>query len=70
MKKSINIYILFLLIFVFFTKFIYAYLEPGTLSYVIQVIIALAAGLIISARIYWKNIKTFTKKIFFYNKKK
>lgn len=42
----------------------YAYIDPGTGSYVIQVIIALLAGFLFSIKLFWKKIFNFFKKIF------
>jgi len=36
----------------------YAYLDPGTGSFIIQLIIAAIAGVSFSAKIYWNKIKT------------
>lgn len=35
----------------------YAYLDPGTGSYIIQVAIALIASGLFAIKIFWKNIK-------------
>ena len=41
-----------------------AYLDPGSGSYIIQVLIALCIGSIITIKIYWKKIKDFIKSYF------
>ncbi len=39
----------------------YAYIDPGTGSYVLQVVIAGLLGALVSLRIYWARIKAFFK---------
>ncbi len=39
----------------------YAYIDPGTGSYILQVVIAGLLGVLVSLRIYWARIKTFLK---------
>ncbi len=41
------------------TQVAHAYVDPGTGSYVIQLIIAAIAGLAFAVRIYWGRIKGF-----------
>lgn len=45
-----------LLIMLFITKPAYAYLDPGTGSFVIQVLIAFAVGAGAIVKLYWKKI--------------
>jgi len=42
----------------------YAYLDPGTGSYIIQLIMAVFLGGIFALKIFWKQIKLFFIKIF------
>ena len=37
----------------------YAYLDPGTGSYVFQVVIASLMGILFSIKMFWGNIKLF-----------
>lgn len=39
----------------------YAYIDPGTGSYLVQVVIAGLLGVLVSLRIYWARIKTFLR---------
>ena len=39
----------------------YAYIDPGTGSYILQVVIAGLLGALVSLRIYWARIKTFLR---------
>ncbi|MEW5819695.1 MAG: hypothetical protein AB1782_05845 [Cyanobacteriota bacterium] len=41
-----------------------AYLDPGTGSFVIQIIIATLAGITFSIKIFWSNIKLFFLSLF------
>jgi hypothetical protein len=47
-----------------------AYLDPGTGSYMIQLIIAGVAGALISVKMFWRHIKYFFVRIFYKNKVK
>ena len=42
----------------------YAYLDPGTGSYFLQLLIASVLGGLYAIKVFWKNIKTFFKNIF------
>ena len=41
-----------------------AYLDPGTGSIIIQVVIGSAVGALFAIKIFWNRIKTFFKKLF------
>jgi len=42
----------------------YAYLDPGTGSYMFQLAIALLAGGLFAIKLYWRRIKTFFGSVF------
>lgn len=42
----------------------YAYIDPGTGSFVVQILVATAIGILISIKSFWINIKTFFINIF------
>jgi hypothetical protein len=42
----------------------YAYLDPGTGSYILQLILAGLLGAAFAVKLFWKNIKTFFKTLF------
>ncbi len=58
------LFIFFGLIFLMFPQTTYAYLDPGTGSYVIQVVLAAMVGLAYTLKIYWTNVKTFFLNLF------
>ncbi|MFH2012297.1 MAG: hypothetical protein ABIJ37_06320 [Pseudomonadota bacterium] len=41
-----------------------AYLDPGTGSYILQLILAGLFGTLVTIKIYWKRIKTYLKSSF------
>lgn len=43
---------------------VWAYLDPGTGSYFLQLTIASILGGVYAVKLFWKNIKTFIKNIF------
>ena len=47
------------LFYLIFPQKAHAYLDPGTGSYVIQLLLATLFGAAFVVRLYWKNIKTF-----------
>jgi hypothetical protein len=46
-------------LFLTFTRDAYAYLDPGTGSYILQLVIAALLGASLAIKIYWGNIKKF-----------
>lgn len=55
----------FILIFyLIFPHVAYAYIDPGSGSYILQVILAVLAGLAISIRTYWTKLKVFFVNLF------
>lgn len=60
---SLEIVVLFLFIFVF-PKNSYAYLDPGTGSYIFQIVIAGFIGGLFVFKIYWNKIKTSLRNLF------
>ena len=53
----------FILFFIFlialFPSGAYAYIDPGTGSYILQILIAGALGMAYTVKIYWRRIKEF-----------
>jgi len=47
-----------------FPKCIFAYIDPGTGSYIIQIMIAVFIGISFAIRVYWKKIKAFLSGVF------
>lgn len=42
----------------------HAYLDPGTGSYVVQVVLASVLGVAFAVKTYWLNLKTFLASLF------
>ena len=42
----------------------YAYLDPGTGSMILSIVIAGIAGALVSIKIYWAKVSTWVKSIF------
>lgn len=66
LTKLIALSVLFLLIFL---PKAYAYLDPGTGSYVLQLIIGVLLGGLFVIKAFWRNIKTFFTNIFLKRRK-
>ena len=58
------ILLIYILIFlVFFTKDTYAYLDPGSGNYILQIIVAFFASIFISLKIFWTKITFYYYKL-------
>ena len=55
----IRIFILLALFCLIFPQKVHAYLDPGTGSYIIQVMIGFLVGGMFAAKLYWKKFKAF-----------
>jgi len=64
MKYLKNTLIIIILSSIFFPLRAYAYLDPGSMSFIIQIVLAIIAGGIFGVRLFWKNIKSFFKNVF------
>jgi hypothetical protein len=47
-----------------FPRTAHAYLDPGTGTFVLQMIVAFFVGASVLIRIYWKKLKSFFSKLF------
>ncbi|MFC1656883.1 hypothetical protein ACFL14_02920 [Patescibacteria group bacterium] len=47
----------------------YAYLDPGTGSYIVQILLAGLFGVLFAIKLFWTNIKLFFMKLFGKTKK-
>jgi hypothetical protein len=47
-----------------FPEYAHAYLNPGTGSFIFQLIIAALLGGLLTIKIYWSKLKSFFKEIF------
>ena len=62
--------ILFVLVFLFVAPTqIHAYLDPGTGSYITQILIGVILGGLYAVKIYWKKIITYSKALVSFFKK-
>jgi len=59
----------FILFSLTLTSNVYGYLDPGTGSYFLQLLIAALVGSLFAIKLYWKKIKASFKEIFSKKKK-
>ncbi len=59
----INLIIL-ILFFILLSRPTHAYLDPGSGSFIIQMLIAAVLGGMVTVKVYFKKIKVFFKKLF------
>lgn len=69
MDKFINAILFLLIALLAFPKTTYAYLDPGTGSFIIQIILSVVLGGIFAFKMFFSKIKQTFKKIFSNNKK-
>ena len=68
MKKNISI-IFYTFIFISLTNQAHAYLDPGTGSMIIQIVIAGTVGALFTIKTFWSQIKNFISTRFLKKKK-
>lgn len=68
MKNIFNKVLLLCTFSFIFTPPAHAYLDPGTGSYIFQILIATFAGAIFAIKMFWNNLKTFFATKFSKNK--
>jgi hypothetical protein len=61
-KKIFNNLVFYSVIMCILSPKAYAYIDPGTGSYIFQVITAGIIGFLFSIKLYWHNIKMFVNK--------
>ena len=66
MKKQKTLKVLFFLVLFLLvsTKKAYAYLDPGTGSYILQILAAGALGGLFAVKTFWRQIIDFLRRIF------
>lgn len=66
--NPIDIVILLFVSVILLPEDVHAYLDPGTGSYVMQVVLASVLGALYSFKLFWARIKSFLKRVFFRDK--
>lgn len=64
MTSFITLLIVAVLACLIFARPAYAYLDPGTGSYILQLLIAGLLGAAFALKLFWKNIKAFFTGLF------
>jgi hypothetical protein len=63
-KKSIRLFAYAGFFILISYRNVYAYIDPGTGSYFLQILIASLLGVAFAAKVFWKNIKAFFSNLF------
>ncbi len=63
-KNSLKMTLAVATAILFFPRYAYSYIDPGTGSYVFQVIIAAFVAVSFAVKIYWNKIKEFLVRLF------
>lgn len=56
--------VVLILLFLIFPQKVYAYVDPGTGSYIFQLIIAALVGGLFVVKLFWNKIKIFFRNLF------
>ena len=64
MNKIFNFFVFLIIFNLLLSTKVYAYIDPGSGSIILQAIIAALAGAGTAISIYWKKVKLFFSKIF------
>lgn len=59
LTSLMKIFVVLVVVSLIFPPRVYAYLDPGTGSYILQLILAALLGAAFAIKIFWKRIKTF-----------
>lgn len=62
--------ILFGIVYLIFPQTIFAYLDPGTGSYILQIVLAAIVGAAFTIKLYWTKVKSFVVNLFTRRSKK
>lgn len=68
-RPLITVAVLLFLFYLMFSQTAYAYLDPGTGSYLLQIGLAVLVGTSFAIKIYWRKIKTSLANLFSKRKK-
>lgn len=64
LKRLLTICFLGMLLYLAFPPFVYAYLDPGTGSYILQLLVAGLVGGAFVIKMFWSRIQTFFRRLF------
>ena len=62
-RYSVHITLFIIFVFLFAPLKIYGYLDPGTGSYMLQILLATLIGAAYAVKVYWRKIKAYFKNI-------
>jgi hypothetical protein len=63
-KRVIAILLAFACVNLIFVETVYAYVDPGTGSYILQLILASVFGGLFAIKLFWKRLKGFCTDLF------
>jgi hypothetical protein len=63
-KRFLTALLLLVFLYLLFPPSVYAYLDPGTGSYIFQLLLAGLLGLLFAVKIYWGKIKLLVQRVF------
>jgi hypothetical protein len=63
-KNALKFAVLVVFINMLFPQYVYSYIDPGTGSYLFQIIIAAFVAISFAVKVYWQKIKGFISRLF------
>ena len=63
-NKLIIIVLTIIYVYILFVDDAYAYLDPGTGSYMLQMLLAALLSMLFFVKAFWSNVKLFFKRFF------
>ncbi|GAF94702.1 unnamed protein product [marine sediment metagenome] len=63
-KRYSSMIFIIILVILLFPCYLLAYLDPGTGSYIIQMVLAGIVGTLFVIKIYWKKVKNYFRNLF------
>ena len=58
-KSKVSIYSISIILFVTLPTLAFGYIDPGTGSYLLQILIATLLGGLLALKVFWQRVKTF-----------
>ena len=68
--RIINALLFFVAVWVITARPAHAYIDPGTGSYILQIVLAFILGALFAVKMFWKNVKSFIVNLFTRGNKK
>jgi hypothetical protein len=62
-RQTIHVFLLAGILLLLLPRETHAYIDPGTGSYILQIVLAALLGALFALKIFWNNVKSFFAKL-------